>query len=288
VKHFFVAAAILLGLRCAARGEPAIWLVQGRSARVYLFGTMHILPKQGTWFGPKIAAAFGDSQEVWQEADVGLLQKQSVPSIMSQAVAPDLDLWAKLPSATAEKFRGELKTCHLPPGVVAHFRPWFATMLPTMCQLTEQSGSALVDGAEGPEGILLSRAKGAGKQIKFFETAEQQIGYLANSPESVQLKQLGDAIDQAATGKDDFAGMESAWLAGDEPALAKQIADTKKTDADFYATIFTQRNQRFAAKIAELLSGHANIFVAIGAGHLAGPDSVQVQLETRQIASKRL
>jgi uncharacterized protein YbaP (TraB family) len=288
VKYCVLVVVTLLALGGAARGEPAIWLVQGATSRIYLFGTMHILPKQGAWFGPKIAAAFADSQELWEEADVGLLQKQSVPRIMDQAVAPNSDLWAKLPPATAEKFRGELKTCHLPPTVVAHFRPWFATMLPTICQLTEQSAKTLVDGANGPEGTLLTRAKSAGKPTKFFETAEQQIGYLADAPESVQLKQLRDAIDQAATGKDDFAGIETAWLAGDEPAIARQVADTKKTDPDFYATIFTQRNQRFAAKIAELMAGNVNIFVAIGAGHLAGPDSVQAQLKKLNVAVKRL
>jgi hypothetical protein len=288
MKNFILAAVALLTLSRAAWCEPAIWLVQGPYAKIYLFGTMHILPKQGSWFGPKITAAFGDSHEVWEEADIGLLQKQAAPKIMDRAIAPDSDLWAKLPPATADKFRAELKTCHLPTSVVAHFRPWFATMLPAVCQLTEQSGKTIVDGANGPEGTLLARAKSAGKQTGFFETAEQQIDYLANAPEQVQLRQLRDAIDQAATGKDDFNGIESAWLAGDEPAIARQVADTKKTDPDFYATIFTKRNQRFAAKIAEMAAGDRNIFVAIGAGHLVGPDSVQVQLKKIDIASKRL
>ena len=288
MKNFALGLAVAALLSRAAWCEPAIWLVQSPTAKIYLFGTMHILPKQGNWFDPKIAAAFADSQELWEEADIGLLQKQAAPNIMTRAMAPDSDLWTKLPAATADKFRAELKTCHLPTSVVAHFRPWFATMLPSVCQLNEQSSNTLVEGANGPEGTLLARAKSTGKQTGFFETAEQQIGYLANSPESVQLKQLRDAIDQAAKGKDDFDGIESAWLAGDEPAIARQVADTKKTDPDFYATIFTRRNQRFAAKIAEMAAGDRNIFVAIGAGHLVGPDSVQVQLRNINVASKRL
>ena len=167
--------------------------------------------------------------------------------------------------------------------VLAH-----AAQLPAICQLIEQSGKNLVDGANGPEGVLLTRAIAAGKRTKFFETVDQQFGYLANAPESVQLRQLRDAIDQDATGKDDFGGIESAWIAGDEPAMARQVADTKKTDPVFYATLFTERNQRFATQIAALMAGHVNIFVAIGAGHLAGPDSVQAQLATQGIVAKRL
>jgi uncharacterized protein YbaP (TraB family) len=287
VKHIFVVALTLICAH-AAWAEPAIWLVQSPTAKIYLFGTMHILPKQGTWFGPKIAAAFADSQELWEEADVGLLNKAAAPNVMERAIAPESDLWAKLAPATAEKFRAELKTCNLSPAVVAHFRPWFAAQLPAICQLIEQSGKNLVDGANGPEGVLLTRAIAAGKRTKFFETVDQQFGYLANAPESVQLRQLRDAIDQDATGKDDFGGIESAWIAGDEPAMARQVADTKKTDPVFYATLFTERNQRFATQIAALMAGHVNIFVAIGAGHLAGPDSVQAQLATQGIVAKRL
>ncbi|MEJ0048051.1 MAG: TraB/GumN family protein [Rhodospirillales bacterium] len=139
-----------------------------------------------------------------------------------------------------------------------------------------------------PKGTLLKHAKAAGKPTRFFETAEQQIGYLANAPESVQLKQLRDAIDEAARGPGDFGGIETAWLAGDAAAIARLTLKDRDQDPDFYATIFTQRNHRFALRIAELLNGHTNIFVAIGAGHLAGPDSVQAELAKRNIVVRRL
>jgi Uncharacterized protein conserved in bacteria len=41
------------------------------------------------------------------------------------------------------------------------------------------------------------------------------------------------------------------------------------------------RNRAFADDIGQLLSGKGTYFVAIGAGHLAGPDSVQKQLARR-------
>jgi uncharacterized protein len=271
-----------------ASAEPAIWLVQSPTAKVYLFGTMHILPKDGVWFGPKIAKAFADSSELWEEADVGLLQKQGIPNIMDQAIAPHGDLWAQLPPATATKFRGQLKSCHLPITVVAHFRPWFASMLPTICQLTEQSKGTLVGGANGPEGVFLTKAKAADMETKFFETAAQQIGYLADAPESVQLKQLRQAIDEGGPAQDEFAGMESTWLAGDVKNIAAMVAKSRNDDPDFYTTIFSGRNERFAVRIEEMLRAHEVAFVAIGAGHLAGPDSVQTQLEKSGIVAKRL
>lgn len=281
------AAAALFLAASAAHAEPAIWLVQGTTARVYLFGTMHILPRQRLWLAGKIQNAFAKSDELWEEADIGL-QGTNTPDIMARAVAPDQDLWKMLPPATAAKFREQLRNCDLPDDVVAHFRPWFASKLPAICELTGMSGGHMTNAANGPEGTLLAEARAAHMQVRFFETAQEQIGYLADAPASVQLKQLRDAIDEQADDGEDFKDMESAWLKGDVPSIAKFITDMRRSDLDTYVTIYTKRNERFAAKIAALLQSRTTAFVAIGAGHLAGPDAVQVQLEKMGIASKRL
>jgi uncharacterized protein YbaP (TraB family) len=284
---------MLLALCCVvagpARAEPAIWEVRGATATVYLFGTMHILPKKVDWFGPKIAAAFGASTVLMEEADVGLSNPAIAQTIMAKAIAPDVDIWTKLSPASAAKFRKQLQKCHLPDTVVAHFRPWFAAMLPTLCPLIENAGAGglSVENAN-PEAALLEKAKQAGKPAAFFETAEQQMGYLAGAPEAVQIKELESAIDDGDSGGDDFNGMEASWQAGDVASITKLVAAMRDKGAAFYDLIFTQRNKRFAARIEALLHGNKTVFVAIGAGHLAGPDSVQAQLAKIGIGAKRL
>jgi uncharacterized protein YbaP (TraB family) len=132
---------------------------------------------------------------------------------------------------------------------------------------------------DNPEAALLTRAQdpgktGMAKTVAYFETAEQQIGYMANAPQSAQMTQLKQAIDEAQTGQDEYGKLESAWLAGDISKIAESIAETRKQDESFYQTIFVQRNQRFATRIASMLHEHGTVFVAIGAGHFAGNDSV--------------
>jgi uncharacterized protein YbaP (TraB family) len=278
---------ICLFLCCAARAEPAIWEVKSATATVYLFGTMHILPKQVDWFGPKVAPAFAASGVLMEEADVGLTNPAIAQGIMAKAIAPDFDIWTKLSAGSAAKFRKQLVKCHLPDGVVAHFRPWFAAMLPTLCPLIE-SGAGLSVESSSPEAALMAKAKQAGKTVAFFETAEEQMGYLAEAPEAVQIKELESAIDEGDRGGDDFDGMEAAWQAGDVASIARIVAGMREKGAEFYDLIFTQRNKRFAARIAGLLGGRQVVFVAIGAGHLAGPDSVQAQLAKAGFAARRL
>ena len=248
---------------------------------------MHILPKKADWFGPKVASAFQDSTVLVEEADVGLTNPAQVQGIMAKAVAPDYDVWSKLSAKSAARFRDEVKKCGLPDAVVAHFRPWFASMLPAVCALI--GGGDKVDAAtSSPEAALLVKAKQSGKTVDFFETPEQQIGYLASASEAVQIKELESAIDDDDNSGDAFRGMEATWLAGDVPGIARMVDGMQAKGADFYDMIFTQRNKRFAARIGAMLAGRQTVFVAIGAGHFAGPDSVLAQLAKAGVSARRL
>jgi uncharacterized protein YbaP (TraB family) len=223
-----------------------------------------------------------------EEADVSPDNAGAVQSMMAQAITPDYDIWSKLAAQAAAKFRAQVSKCHLSDEMVAHFRPWFAAILPTMCVLLENGGSGFSVAASSPEMALLAHARDAHKSVAYFETAEEQIGYLSGASEAVQIKELESAIDDGDRSAADLDQMETAWLTGDVAGTARIVAEAKAQGADFYDLMFTQRNRRFAAKIAEFLRGSNTVFVAIGAGHLAGPDSVQAQLARLSYPSKRL
>jgi uncharacterized protein YbaP (TraB family) len=278
-------AVAFCAIASIAHAEPAIWQVQSPTAKIYLFGTMHLLPKHTDWLGPKIKSAFSDSAVLMEEADIGMVSPLSIATIMNRAESPDTDLFRLLPPKSAAKFSDMVHSCHLPNSVVAHFRPWFAAMLPTMCAvLAENAGSTAA--SAGPEGIFITMAKASAKKIDFFETAQQQIGYLADAPEKVQLAELEQSIDEG--NPKELDAMEASWSAGDVESLSKLIQKDRIGDEQSYETIFLHRNERFAQRIEALLNGHETIFVAIGAGHLAGPDSVQAQLAKHGVVARRL
>jgi uncharacterized protein YbaP (TraB family) len=52
--------------------------------------------------------------------------------------------------------------------------------------------------------------------------------------------------------------------------------------------MLTRRNQAWADRIQTLLAGSGTTFISVGAGHLAGADSLQAQLEQRGIRVERL
>jgi uncharacterized protein YbaP (TraB family) len=78
-------------------------------------------------------------------------------------------------------------------------------------------------------------------------------------------------------------------MAGDVETLAKLAINRDGPQTElFYARILVERNKRWALKIQEMLKGTGTILIAAGAGHFAGPDSVQVQLQALGIKAERL
>jgi uncharacterized protein len=82
--------------------------------------------------------------------------------------------------------------------------------------------------------------------------------------------------------------MVTAWMAGDVATLAELIhQDIAANEPDAYQALVVDRNIAWAGHIEQLLKGSGVSFIAVGAGHLAGPDSVQAQLAKRGIAVQR-
>jgi len=99
---------------------------------------------------------------------------------------------------------------------------------------------------------------------------------------------LDDAMDEVDNGVGKLQAVVSAWQAGDVEAIGKLLDEdlvTKEPDA--YKALIIDRNVAWSDRLAERLTGSGVSFVAVGAGHLAGTDSVQVQLARRGLTVER-
>jgi len=83
--------------------------------------------------------------------------------------------------------------------------------------------------------------------------------------------------------------MVAAWAAGDVPALeAEFISEMKGDYPELYDLLIVKRNEDWARQLKTKLAGAGVSFVAVGSGHLVGPDSVQVQLAKLGIKAERV
>ena len=83
-----------------------------------------------------------------------------------------------------------------------------------------------------------------------------------------------------------MAEMQSAWKRGDQSVFVRMLDQLRSSSPDTYRLMFTERNARWADWIAARMQTPGVVFVAVGAGHLAGKDSVLVRLAQLGVTSR--
>jgi uncharacterized protein YbaP (TraB family) len=140
----------------------------------------------------------------------------------------------------------------------------------------------------GAEHVITAQMRAAHKPVEGFETAEQQVRYLADMPRAAELDFFKSSLDDAEKAVPELDEMVAAWVSGDQSKLASLLDEEMRDDyPDIYKLLIVDRNARFADQIAALARGQGVAFVAIGAGHLAGADSVQVDLAKLGVTAVR-
>jgi uncharacterized protein YbaP (TraB family) len=85
-----------------------------------------------------------------------------------------------------------------------------------------------------------------------------------------------------------MAEMQAAWKRGDHSVFVRMLDQLRANSPDTYRMMFTERNDRWADWIRARMQTPGTVFVAVGAGHLAGQDSLLVRLAERGIPSHRV
>jgi hypothetical protein len=130
----------------------------------------------------------------------------------------------------------------------------------------------------------------AGKQRHAFETIEQQMGFFDGLPLESQLAMLDSGsellIDLSAMDAQ-FRQMVTEWMAGDPEGLAATVNE-EWDDAALFQALLTNRNAAWAEWLDARMDQPGIVFVAVGAGHLGGADSVQHFLAERGFTVERV
>src|SRR5689334_14307578 len=167
-----------------------MWRVTGPSSQIYLFGTLHALDPADQWRTPAYDAAYDAAKVVWFEADLGKADPVSISLILNRyGVDPGKALSEKLAPADLAtlKTQADLKR-------IDHLRPWAAAMMLSM-QPELAKGAAV---AEGADAQVTRQALAGGKQIKTFETLEDQARMFAGLPEPAEVAYLSGVIHERA------------------------------------------------------------------------------------------
>ncbi len=286
LRQFGATLALSLLLTGTALAAPALWVVKNDHATVYLFGTVHLLPSDTNWRSPALDKALSDSQRLSIEiVDDDAASMSTLVMLHGMDVAHPLS--SKLDAADEQRLEQAATDAKLPGGATSlqPMRPWLAALALSMAPL-QQAG---MDPSQGVDKQLKARMQQAGKPVDGLETSEQQIRMLADLPEATQLDLLRQSFKDASEGPAKLRELVDAWRDGDTKAIARiEDEDLRKDSPALYRRLIVERNDAWAKQIAERMKEPGVSFIAVGAGHLAGPDSVQEQLRKLGLPSTRI
>lgn len=278
-------SVLALGFAGTALAEPALWKIQDADSTIYLFGTIHVLKPSTVWRSPRIDKALKDSGDLTLEIvgadDPAVMQ----PLVMKYGLDPNQPLSGKIDAAAFQKASALAQAGGVSPQLLNAMRPWLAAVQLSLIPVIK----AGYDPKSGVEPILAAEVKAAGKPEGTFETPEQQIRFFADLPVKTEVEFLSSTLDEADEGVGKIDKMVAAWAAGDTAELETEfVTEMKGQYPELYDLLITKRNQNWAGQLKTKLAGKGVSFVAVGSGHLVGPDSVQVQLAKLGVKAERV
>ncbi|MCU6455622.1 TraB/GumN family protein [Sphingomonas sp. A2-49] len=265
--------------------DPALWVVRDKDTTIYLFGTIHVLKPGLTWFDEAVKAAFDRSAEVKLEIvmpDPATMQGLVQASGVAAPGTPPLT--QRLPVAKRAAFTKAVTDLGLPANALDRYKPWLAATQLSVAPLSKLG----YDSTNGPEEVITAAAKQANKPLTGLETPEQQLGFFGSLSDTAQLQFLESTIDELPKLNQQMAAMVDEWARGDPDALAREMNDELKSSPEVAKVLLTDRNARWAQWIRQRLATPGTVFIAVGAGHLAGPESVQAQLAKLGVKAQRV
>lgn len=282
-----IAALVTTGLPAPAptQARPALWVARDADTTVWMFGTVHELRPSTVWLTGPVAKAFRASDTLVLEL-VAPPAEQVQAELARTAPPPEaLPLPDLLPPGYAAKLAAAARSVGYPPDAFDRMDPWVAATTLSILPLRAAGFSR----DQSPETILTAAARATGKPVAALETQRAQIAMYDSLPRAAQVAMLVRVLDGQAGA---LAGMErvaAAWHAGDVDTLAAITAqDMDKSGEGVRSALLDARNDRWAATIAGWMRLPGTRFVAVGTGHLVGPDSVQERLRARGVTVRRV
>jgi uncharacterized protein YbaP (TraB family) len=293
-------AASLLGAAHAQTAEQGLpmWIIKDADSTIYMTGTIHMLPPELKWDSEKLTSAIKHADELWLEipmsSDITKFTADALPVMMKYALSTT-PLSKLLTPEEVAALKARIAEMGMPAETFAMMnamKPWFATLALGVSPLT----SAGYDPTQGIDLKIAKLAEEDNDPVKGFETVDEQTKILASGTQEEQLAALRHVI---AMPKADVDAMTEAmnalavkWATGDISGAEAMFADINAdTEAQFAGAqmdaLLLHRNENWAGQIETMLKGAGTHFIAVGAGHLVGPDSVQERLKLRGITTER-
>ncbi len=267
---------------------PAMWRLADDDSEIFLFGTFHILPADVGWTTAAFDKAMAATSTTITEVDTKSPAAQAKLTALVQELGLNpagVTLTSTLGPDRAARFARLAGQYGLPMQSLEPLKPWLA-MITLSVGVMQKEG---FEAASGAEETILARASREGDKVAHLESAEYQIRALASLDEAEILADFDASLEQFAEFKAYSQRVLGAWQTGDVASLEREtLAPMRDSAPGAFEILITARNRNWADEIDTLMQGDDDYFIAVGAGHLIGEDSVVDMLAEKGYAVARV
>jgi len=267
--------------------HPAIWKISDADTTIYLFGTTHALPKGFRWQSPALKQIVAQADELVLETVDSPEANKKTEGAVDDTINPvvhDRPIAARVPEDKRAALKRAIARTDFPEKFYDAMPTWMASLVLAV----EDMGKDGLSHDNGVEAVLQKAFARAGRPILAVEDGSAVLRQMHGLSEVAQRKMLEDTLaDMDATEPNTPNDSDRAWASGDVSQLDADFTE-EKLGAELYNVLVRQRNIAWTHWLTRRMAKPGTVLFAVGAGHLAGPDSLQHLLSGSGIAVSRV
>ncbi|WP_435640469.1 TraB/GumN family protein [Micavibrio aeruginosavorus] len=284
--------------------QPAMFVLRDHDSSVYLFGSVHLLQKGTKWRTPLFNESLAHADTLWLEAT---FLDMTNPALLREYYKSGYDMHGNLTKRMTPEQRKDLEDLMSDIGMqmadIDHLQPWAAADVIESEFYTARANNKHIETdpnkkykrrkiIQGVEMIL--EKGGLGIPTKSLEPTRENMLKHSTLSESDQMAYLMNTVNdlRGEISIEQDSKMDQlfkAWVTGDlNDVHTSGNKDMQEKTPGLYNMMLTTRNQQMTDAIIRELNGTGTDFVVVGAGHLAGPDSVLRMLVEKGYKPERL
>jgi len=256
--------------------KALLWKISANGLKKpsYLYGTIHVIPKDKFQLSVSAQAALESAQRLVFEIDMKEMTNFGAQmSMMTKSFMAGGKTLKDLLSPEDYAFvKSKLSTKGLPTGMFERLKPMF---LSTIISSDEESlGTAANMTSVEMELYQLSNKKDL--LTGGLETASYQLSLFDSIPYEAQAKMLVDALrteSASAEGDSELDQMLKMYYDQDITAMQKLIGSEESDMGNYEEILLLQRNRNWIPVMGRYMLEKPSFF-AVGSGHLGGPQGV--------------
>lgn len=269
VLLLFTALALLLGTSHAqARGKSFLWVVEGQHNRVYLLGSMHMLPSSAHPLPDAMQKAYAHSEVLVFETDIAEVGKPANQQRLLKAgtYPKGQTLSNSVPGKPLKRLRKVADKLNIQMETLNRYRPWLAA-------LTLEMSAYLKQGFQPDLGVdryFYERAKKDEKRIITLETLRSQTALFTDLNDSQSMEYLTMTLHHLRDPEDLPGDVLDIWQDGDLRDMEDYVADAQDDYPLLYQRFLRDRNRAWLPTLLDLLRQKENVLFVVGAMHMPG------------------